>query len=944
MKFFTKYKQQYEQKGFLLPSVIVLSVAISIIGITMLQITASTSSNLNAQYYNQIGNEAARAGLSYAVGCIKNGKTWSNLTPLTDCEGAATGGGSPNVAARDNWTSTFTVSAPVPNGMTTVITATGTVTLTGSSGPPYQVVLKKSLAAGQSIPISTGQSVTAIASGGSNCSIANGVLYCWGANDYGQLGTGDISPRTTPTPVARGAGQVFQNLRVTQVSTGTSHICAVASGDLYCWGRNADGELGVGYASAYETAPKLVGGALLGREVTKVSTSAGTSINHYTCAIADGRVFCWGENANQQLGQVTYYQLLGCRTNGLVPNKGASYLPIPIFGYNTGSNQCDGGAELVGKKATDIATGFAGACAIADGGMYCWGDLTQIILPEPPKRIASGSLNTGMLVSGPLRATGNTTCVYAVGSLHCNGFNMNKCGLLGCGDTSSNVFSGSVINSGTSNDISLLSCLVSNGTPMCAGLYANSTGHGGTGHTYNAITPTSAILGKVATDIGVYSIDMPSGACAVVNGSVACWGLNRSGEFGNGTSGNTSATAVATGGIGTAVGTAAANEVSVGTSHSCGIANGQTYCWGDNAYGQLGTGDMTARKVPTSPSTLTDQVATKVAAGDRHTCQLTNGKVFCWGDNTYGQLGTGSTGGTQVNPSPTAVAGPLSGKIVTDITAGGTSTCAIADSQAYCWGNNATKQIGNGATGGVYNMPQLVSALAGRHVRSISAGTAHTCAAANGDAYCWGANANGATGRSGVTTGNSDPTRVVFNSSTWPNVGNLNGPMITQVAAGNAFTCAIANGSSACWGAGGSGQLGNGTNTASQTTPVTVNGPDLVTGSLVDTITTGATHACAGGRGEAYCWGAGGSGQIGNNNLANRNTPARLSLGGLSDAAVTQVSAGGSTSCAVANGIISCWGAGTSGQIGDNNNASVRIPTTTSDYVLLAPTGVGLTY
>jgi alpha-tubulin suppressor-like RCC1 family protein len=153
-----------------------------------------------------------------------------------------------------------------------------------------------------------------------------------------------------------------------------------------------------------------------------------------------------------------------------------------------------------------------------------------------------------------------------------------------------------------------------------------------------------------------------------------------------------------------------------------------------------------------------------------------NGAVYCWGDNLYGQLGhkPGSSvddvcivgipaPGAPCGMSPVQVQGLPTG--VTAITAGTYHTCAIANGAAYCWGSNGFGELGDGTTTTTY---QPVQVLGLTNVTAISAGAYPdpdgydmTCAVANSDVYCWGSNAYGQLGN-GTTVDSSTPVKVQF--------------------------------------------------------------------------------------------------------------------------------------------------------------------------------------
>src|SRR2546425_507451 len=138
--------------------------------------------------------------------------------------------------------------------------------------------------------------------------------------------------------------------------------------------------------------------------------------------------------------------------------------------------------------------------------------------------------------------------------------------------------------------------------------------------------------------------------------------------------------------------------VSVGGIHTCGVAaGGVAYCWGWNTRGQLGDGTSgTERWVPIR--VLGDARFAAVSAGDRYTCGLTAaGAAYCWGGNGDGQLGDGSTT-PRLTPTLVRVG---SGVSFTAVNAGGFHTCAItAGGAAYCWGANGDGQLGDGSADG----------------------------------------------------------------------------------------------------------------------------------------------------------------------------------------------------------------------------------------------------
>jgi alpha-tubulin suppressor-like RCC1 family protein len=324
---------------------------------------------------------------------------------------------------------------------------------------------------------------------------------------------------------------------------------------------------------------------------------------------------------------------------------------------------------------------------------------------------------------------------------------------------------------------------------------------------------------------------------------------------------------------------------------------GAIRCWGDNTQGQLGDGTTTDSLSPVTVSGLGGP-ATNVVTGDSQTCALTTaGGVKCWGNNLNGQLGDGTTTQSSV---PVDVTGLASG--VTALAAGDNHTCAaLSTGTVKCWGWGTSGQLGNNTITSS-STPVDVQGLPATTVTALTGGYRHTCAAlSDGSARCWGRNTEGQLGNS---------TNIASRVAITP-TGLGSG--VTAIVAGGAHTCAVQGATTKCFGLNTAGQLGNGTITNANS-PVTVTG--LTTATAV---AAGGSHSCAlTTNGSAKCWGLNQEGELGIGDPVTNNTTTPADVTGLT--AQTAITAGIQHVCSqTLLGITSCWGLNTAGQLGNGN-------------------------
>ena len=230
------------------------------------------------------------------------------------------------------------------------------------------------------------------------CALSGGDAYCWGENKYGELGTSDTSFRESP---ARVIG--LPNGQVTAIAGSLTSTCAIASGLVYCWGRNQNGQLGIGTYQDSDTAQPV-----LGIDGAAVALTTGSD---HACAITENRsVFCWGHDDNGALGVGQYV--------------GDSTVALPSL--------------LTGAEQVSIAS--VHACGLADGAVYCWGTGSDGELGDgnysdsnaPVPVTGLGDSVTAMFTA-PCGASKDASCAIRAGVVYCWG--SNDGGRLGNGST-----------------------------------------------------------------------------------------------------------------------------------------------------------------------------------------------------------------------------------------------------------------------------------------------------------------------------------------------------------------------------------------------------------------------------------------------------------------------------------------------------------------------------
>jgi alpha-tubulin suppressor-like RCC1 family protein len=330
--------------------------------------------------------------------------------------------------------------------------------------------------------------------------------------------------------------------------------------------------------------------------------------------------------------------------------------------------------------------------------------------------------------------------------------------------------------------------------------------------------------------------------------ALSCWGYNDAGQLGTG-----GAQQIDPPGVLKPVRVGSATDwtaISVSGNplptegHACGLRGTTAYCWGSDLHNMLGSNSVTGSE--TSPVLVPGSLAWQsISAGWTNSCGVTTGgKLYCWGDNSFSQLGT-SAGD---KAAPTQVGTDTDWE---SVSTGYTSTCAVkASGSLYCWGANSRGQLGVGSTDSQPTPAQAGTA----SWTSVAVGDGYACGRqVDGTIYCWGPSSHGQLGN-GVST-NSSLTDVtsplkVGAATDW-----------VSLTTGGGQTCAVnLAGELWCWGSNSDYQVGDAT-TTDRTVPTRIG-----TGTSWHSVTAGNLHTCAAQTtGDVYCWGSNNKGRAGIN-------------------------------------------------------------------------------
>lgn len=472
--------------------------------------------------------------------------------------------------------------------------------------------------------------------GGHFCVSDAGSVWCWGKNNTGQLGLGDRILREQPTRVSGLPGDILE------VVTGSVHTCARSASDgVWCWGLNAYGQTGQPYGEIeYDPSTlALIGPAqLLPQRVPGLPDLVDSIASGYShnCALAGGRVYCWGQNSYGQLGDSSL-------ADHATP---AGVIAVPA------------GVRAIGATAWNN-------CALAgDGSVWCWGQNAWGEIGLPTINSTNYKNPTPLLVAGlPGPATdlivgAGTNCAAVAGQRWCWGQS-------DAGMSTDGVPWEAPRPEGAADDW-LGGCFDRGGVLQCP--------DAATRHPWRQVDarPVTGFEGEVAQ----LALGRSFGCALTIDREVWCWGRNDAGQRGNGQYGEFA--------LASRVELPPALTLAVGSAHACAATVDGLWCWGSNRWGALGNGSDSNTGLPVRAQFD----GTLVAAGEYHTCAWNaDDGLRCWGANSAGQVD-----GIPSSEPVLAGARPLGAAKVVELALGRGHSCATVEldsgeRESRCWGD-----------------------------------------------------------------------------------------------------------------------------------------------------------------------------------------------------------------------------------------------------------------
>ena len=598
-------------------------------------------------------------------------------------------------------------------------------------------------------------------------------VFTFGNNSNGQLGNGSSSSTISKTPIDITSSFSLSGGETIQTLTGGASFSIITTslGRIMSWGGNFSGQLGNGNNTNQFTPVNIADQFVLQNGETIKSMSLG--YNHSFAVTSSGRLFGWGINSSNQLG------------DGLTASRNIPFvIPVVAISFNTN------GGNVINSITAQPGTVITAPTNPTRSGYTFAGWFSDEALTT------SYTFSTMPSASITLYAkwTGNAYSIsYSYRTIQVQRFNH--------------------LTGGTFHSVGM----TTSGQVYAWGL--NDYGQLGDGTTANKPIPTliSFPAGETIKDVvaGQYH-----SFAVTTTGRVYAWGRNDYGQLGDGTKTNRSTP--------TLISFTNLNELNDGETirnvvadqeHSLAVTTtGRVYAWGRNNSGQLGDNTLVDNSNPTLILFPAGETMRNVAAGLGHSLAVTTtGQVFAWGRNAVGQLGDGTP---EDKSKPTLISfadgpnGLIDGETMRDVVAGGEYSHAVTtNGRVYSWGSNNRGQLGDGtktnrSTPTLISFTNLNELNDGETIRNVDIGGPHSMAVTTtGRVYAWGLNNRGQLGNNTLVN-NSTPTLISFNG-----LNDLNdGETIRNVFLGGAHSMAVTtNNRLYAWGWNNSGQLGDNT-------------------------------------------------------------------------------------------------------------------------------------
>ena len=784
---------------------------------------------------------------------------------------------------------------------------------------------------------------------------STGTLYGWGYNQYNELGQNDRNPIMRSAPVQVGSATTW-----TKVSAGNNFSLGISAFGLWAWGKNDYGQ-----------APPATGTVLTPLSWTQVAGG-----DSYSVAIRnDGKLFSWGLNSKGQLGlghtinrsaptqialstNANYFSTAFNGTNdaltlssGVLPTSAGTAFTFEGWFYLTRATSAVSKIFAGGNTELNIDTVVAGQIRfdLPTGTTNVMNSGTTVMLTNLWYHIAitrtTGNLYTLYLNGISVGSGSQGTASTAITSLGAQGQTNPWQGYMyGVRTVTSLLYTGNFTPSNSPptaiSGTTLLTCMNYNFTDI-SGTQTVTVTAGSTG-----ISP-STIIPPMQTTAYNYSFTQVSATLSHVlairaDGALFAWGANNAGQLGQGDTTTRSSPIQ--------IGTSSWTRVAAGSDASFAIRgdNSYLYGWGDNTNGILGQSNTTS---VSSPLVISSGTSWTNISATQHILATTNlGAMYAWGLNNAGQLGTtniNAAGDVQSRSAPVQIGSPNSWNLV----AAGSSFSMATGSTGllYTWGLGTSGQLGgagNGTTTAYGNTSRSSPSQIGASSWSvIAAGTSWAAGISGVRLYHWGGSANYENG-AGTTLLRSSPVQIGVSS--WTTIGGTTNPIgIMSATAGTLFG----------WGIQAAGQLGL-NDVALRSSPVQI---ASLTGLVFDNAsspvqigTTSWTNVQAGTRwgagvttaGTLFTWGFGINGELASGATTARSSPVQVA------ALTTWSKLAGTThvlgTLTTGTSTLVAWGAGTSGQLGNNTVTSVSSPVAVNGLLtsltidsLSSPTQIG---